>query len=45
MLYPEKLHTSKTRWKAIVGIVMVSAGCICFVLSCVATMIIAGKDA
>ena len=31
---------SAIRWRSIVSIVMVGAGCICFILSCVASMVL-----
>ncbi|MEG1849859.1 MAG: hypothetical protein RRY21_03480 [Oscillospiraceae bacterium] len=34
----------RTIWRSVLGIVMVLAGCGCFVLSCIAAMILAGKN-
>ena len=36
----ESRNENSTLWRAIVGIVMISAGCACFILSCVATMVL-----
>jgi len=35
-----KNSQTSTLWRAILGIVMVCAGCACFVLSCVASMVL-----
>lgn len=40
----EKVLSAKTLWHSVLGIVMVTAGCTCFVLSCVAAMILAGRE-
>lgn len=40
----ERTLVGKTRWHSILGIVMLMTGCACFVLSCVAAMILAGRD-
>ncbi|MEA5136524.1 MAG: hypothetical protein VB035_10370 [Candidatus Fimivivens sp.] len=40
----EKVDSAKTLWRSVLGIVMVCAGCACFVLSCVAAMILAGRE-
>ena len=40
----EKANQNKAFWKSILGIVMVVAGCACFILSCVAAMILAGRE-
>ena len=40
----DKVDSSKVLWRSVLGIVMVSAGCACFVLSCVAAMILAGRE-
>lgn len=33
-------NKSMIRWRSIVSIVMIGAGCVCFVLSCVASMVL-----
>lgn len=40
----ERVLGARTRWHAVLGIVMVLSGCACFVLSCVAAMRLGGKD-
>lgn len=40
----EKIDSSKVLWRSVLGIVMVCAGCVCFVLSCVAAMILSGRE-
>ena len=35
---------SRIRWRSVTAIVMVAVGCACFILSCVAAMVITGKD-
>ena len=31
---------SQILWRSILGIVMISAGCACFILSCIASMVL-----
>ena len=40
----EKMKTAKVLWRAITAIVMISAGCACFVLSCVAAMVLSSRE-
>ena len=40
----DRVDSSKVLWRSVLGIVMVSAGCVCFVLSCVAAMVLAGRE-
>lgn len=40
----ERYSPGKPLWKFILGTVMVAAGCACFVLSCVAAMVLAGRE-
>ena len=35
---------SRNRWRAILSIIMVSAGCAAFVMSCVAAMVLTAKE-
>ena len=35
---------SRNRWRSILSIIMVSAGCIAFIMSCVAAMVLTAKD-
>ncbi|MEG2174828.1 MAG: hypothetical protein RR135_05030 [Oscillospiraceae bacterium] len=35
---------TRTIWRTILGMVMVLAGCGCFVLACITAMILASKD-
>ena len=35
---------SRIRWRSVTAMVMLAAGCACFILSCVAAMVITGKD-
>lgn len=40
----EKSYGRRQLWKAILSIIMVTAGCGCFILSCVAAMILSGRE-
>lgn len=40
----DKTLAAKVLWRSIVSIVMVCAGCACFVLSCVAAMVLASRE-
>ena len=40
----ERNSQSPVLWHSILGIVMVAAGCACFVLSCVAAMVLSSRD-
>ena len=37
-------YRSRNRWRNIVCIIMIAAGCVSFILSCVAAMVISSKD-
>lgn len=40
----ERTAKHQALWRNIMGIVMVSAGCACFILSCVSAMVLSGRD-
>lgn len=40
----ERAAKTQTLWRNIMGIVMVGAGCACFVLSCVSAMVLSSRD-
>ena len=37
-------YRSRNRWRSIVSIILIAAGCVSFVLSCVTAMVISSKD-
>ena len=40
----ERSYGKRQLWKSVLAITMVTAGCGCFVLSCVAAMIVCNKE-
>ncbi len=40
----ERLKNAKVLWRSITAIVMITAGCACFVLSCVAAMVLSSRE-
>ena len=37
-------YKSRNRWRSIVSIILVAAGCVGFILSCVSAMVITSKE-
>ena len=40
----ERAYSRRQLWKFVTAILMVTAGCACFILSCVASMILCNRE-